>query len=78
MNETATLTQAEELSPEVRESWKADIAEGIDLLSEQERLVIALHYHEELTTKEIAMVLEISERKVKNIRDQALQKLLAR
>ena len=76
MNETATLTQ--ELAPEVRASWKADIAEGIDLLSEQERLVMALHYHEELTVPEIALVLEISERMVKKIRDKTLKKLLNR
>ncbi|MBT3185060.1 MAG: hypothetical protein HOI59_03680 [Nitrospina sp.] len=76
MNET--LTQTKELSPEDRSNWKADIAEGIDLLSEQERLVMALHYHEELTTKEISMVLEITERKVKKIRDRTLQKLLNR
>jgi DNA-directed RNA polymerase specialized sigma subunit len=78
MNETATLIKAEELSPEVRASWKADIAEGIDLLSKQERLVMALHYHEELTTPEIAMVMEIPERKVKKILDATLQKLLNR
>jgi RNA polymerase sigma factor (sigma-70 family) len=76
MNQTATSTQA--LSPEVRASWKADIAEGIDLLSEQEKLVMALHYHEELTIAEIALVLEISERKVKKIRDKTLQTLLNR
>ena len=78
MNETTTLTQAKELSPEDRANWKADIAEGIDLLSEQEKLVIALHYHEELTIAEIAHVLEISERKVKKIRDKTLQKILNR
>ena len=78
MNETATLTQDKEISPEVRASWKADIAKGIDLLSEQERLVMALHYHEELTLAEIAMVLEIPKRKVKKIRDKTLQKLLNR
>ncbi|MBT3856049.1 MAG: hypothetical protein HOF64_03995 [Nitrospina sp.] len=39
---------------------------------------MALHYHEELTTKEISMVLEITERKVKKIRDRTLQKLLNR
>ena len=76
MTEPATLTQ--KLAPEVRASWKADIAEGIDLLSEQERLVMALHYHEELTVPEIALVLEISERMVKKIRDKTLKKLLNR
>ena len=78
MNETTTLTQTKglTLSPEDRATWKADIAEGIDLLSEQDKLVIALHYHEELTTEEIAMVLEIPEAEVEKIRDTTLQKLL--
>ena len=80
MNETTTLTQTKglTLSPEDRATWKADIAEGIDLLSEQDKLVIALHYHEELTTEEIAMVLEIPEAEVEKIRDTTLQKLLNR
>ncbi|MBC8285979.1 MAG: hypothetical protein H8E42_00745 [Nitrospinae bacterium] len=80
MNETAILTQADEasLSPEDRESWKADIAEAIDLLDEQERLVMALHYHEELTLPEIAQVLDLPISKVKKIRDKTLQKFLSR
>ena len=80
MNETTTLTQTKglTLSPEDRATWKADIAEGIDLLSEQEKLVLALHYHEELTIEKIARVLEIPERNVKKIRDKTLQKILNR
>jgi RNA polymerase sigma factor FliA len=78
MNETAILTQADEasLSPEDRAIWKADIAEAIDRLDEQERLVMALHYHEELTLPEIAHVLDISISKVKKIRDKTLKKFL--
>ena len=78
MNETTTLTQTKELSPDDRANWKVDIAEGIDLLSEQDKLVIALHYHEELTTEEIAMVLEIPEAEIEKIQDTTLQKLLNR
>ena len=78
MNATTTLTQTKELSPDDRANWKVDIAEGIDLLSVQEKLVIALHYHEELTTEEIAMVLEIPEAEVAKIRDSTLQNLLTR
>jgi DNA-directed RNA polymerase specialized sigma subunit len=78
MNETATIAQTEELSPEVRDNWKTDIAEGIDLLSEQEKLVIALLYHEELTTEETSLVLEIPEKEVEKIRDATLEILLNR
>ena len=80
MNETATMTQAEvtDLTVEEREEWKADIAKSIDMLSEQERLIIALHYHEELTLAEIAQILDIPISKVKKIRDKTLQKFLSR
>lgn len=78
MNQTATLTQPTTLSPEDRANWQADIAEGINLLNEQERLVMALHYHEDLTVAEIAQILEISIRKVEKIRDTTLEKLLSR
>jgi len=80
MNETATMTQAEvtDLTVEEREEWKADIAKSIDMLNEQERLIIALHYHEELTLAEIAQILDIPISKVKNIRDKTLQKFLSR
>ena len=78
MNETAILTQADEasLSPEDRENWKTDITKAIDRLDEQERLVMALHYHEELTFPEIAQILDMPISKVKKIRDTTLQKFL--
>ena len=75
MNETAIITQADEasLSPQDRENWKIDITKAIDRLDEQERLVMALHYHEELTLPEIAQILDIPISKVKKIRDTTLQ-----
>ena len=78
MNETAILTQADEasLSPEDRENWKIDITKAIDQLDEQERLVMALHYHEELTLPEIAQILDIPLSKVKKISNTTLQKFL--
>jgi RNA polymerase sigma factor (sigma-70 family) len=78
MNETATLEQAEQelLLTEERESWKNNITDAIDLLDEQERLVMALHYHEELTLLEISQVLDISLSKVKVIRDKTLKVFL--
>ena len=78
MNETAILTQADEasLSPEDRKNWKIYITKAIDRLDEQEKLVMALHYHEELTLPEIAQILDIPISKVKKIRDTTLQKFL--
>ena len=78
MNETAILTQADEasLSPEDRGNWEKDIVKAIDRLDEQERLVMALHYHEELTLPEIAQILDIPISKVKKIHDTTLHKFL--
>jgi len=44
-------------------------------LSEKERLVISLYYYEELTQKEIAGILELSEGRVSQLHSQALIKL---
>ncbi len=59
---------------EARELAKI-IAEILEQLSEKERLVIALYYYEELTQKEIAEVLELSEGRVSQLHSQALIKL---
>ena len=51
------------------------LADILDELSEKERLVIALYYYEELTQKEIAEVLSVSEGRVSQLHSQALLKL---
>ncbi len=51
------------------------IAEILEELSEKERLVVALYYYEELTQKEIAEVLSVSEGRVSQLHSQALLKL---
>ncbi len=51
------------------------LAECIERLSEKERLVVSLYYYEELSQKEIAEVLEISEGRVSQLHSQALIKL---
>lgn len=51
------------------------IAEILQELSEKERLVISLYYYEELTQKEIAEVLEVSEGRISQLHSQALLKL---
>ena len=78
MNETVTLEQAEQelLLTEERKIWKNNITDAIDRLDEQERLVMALHYHEELTLPEISQVLDIPISKVKIIRDKTLKVFL--
>lgn len=51
------------------------IASILEQLSEKERLVVSLYYYEELTQKEIAEVLEVSEGRVSQLHSQALIKL---
>lgn len=51
------------------------LAEILEELSEKERLVVALYYYEELTQKEIAEVLSVSEGRVSQLHSQALLKL---
>lgn len=48
------------------------IAKAIDELPEQEKLVVALYYKEELTLKEIGKVLEVTESRVSQINSQAI------
>ncbi len=51
------------------------VADVLAQLSEKERLVISLYYYEELTQKEIAEVMELSEGRVSQLHSQALIKL---
>ena len=54
---------------------QAFLAVAIDRLTDQEKLVIALYYFEELTLKEIGEVMSISESRVSQIHTKAVLKL---
>jgi len=58
-----------------RNELQAFLAVAIDRLTEQEKLVIALYYYEELTLKEIGEVMKISESRVSQIHTKAVLKL---
>jgi len=58
-----------------KEELKAYLTQAISHLSEQERLVVALYYYEELTLKEIGEVMQISESRVSQIHTKAVLKL---
>ena len=64
---------------ENRSKEKEDIVlllkEALNLLTEKERKVIELYYYEELTLKEISVVLEVSESRVSQLHTRALQKM---
>ncbi len=51
------------------------IARHLETLSENERLVVSLYYYEELTQKEIAEVLDLTEGRISQLHSQALVKL---
>lgn len=53
-----------------------DIMEkAIDMLNEKDRLVLSLYYYEELTLKEIGMILGVSESRVSQLNSRAIVKL---
>jgi len=58
-----------------KKELRAFLIAAIDRLSEQEKLVIALYYFEELTLKEIGEVMSISESRVSQIHTKAVLKL---
>jgi RNA polymerase sigma factor for flagellar operon FliA len=59
--------EAEELTQKVKSC--------LEKLSEKERHVISLYYYEELTQKEIAEVLQLSEGRISQLHSQALSRL---
>ena len=60
------------------EEAKEVLLDAVNRLPEQERLVIALYYYEEMTLKEIGETLQISESRVSQIHTKAIGKLKAR
>lgn len=60
------------------EESKEVLLDSVNRLPEQERLVIALYYYEEMTLKEIGETLSISESRVSQIHTKAIGKLKSR
>ena len=61
-----------------REEMRDLLADSLGELTEQERLVVALYYYEELTLKEIGQVLELSESRVSQLHTKAVLGLRAK
>ena len=51
------------------------LAKAIDRLAEKERTVISLYYYEELTLKEIAMIMHLSEARISQLHTKAVLKM---
>lgn len=54
------------------------LARSVEDLTERERLVITLYYHEELTMREVGEVLSVNESRVSQIHSKAIQHLRRR
>jgi RNA polymerase sigma factor for flagellar operon FliA len=61
-----------------KKELKEIIARLIETLPENERLVITLYYYEEMTMKEIAMTLGVTEPRVSQIHSKVLAKLMGK
>lgn len=57
------------------EELKQVLVEALDLLTDKERKVIELYYYKEMTLKEIALVLEVSESRVSQLHTKALSRM---
>lgn len=54
---------------------KHNLALAITSLPDKEKLVLSLHYFEELTLKEISMIMELSEARISQLHSQAVLRL---
>ena len=67
------FSQPEEVVAE--KELKEKLIEALAVLTEKERLVVELYYYEDLTLKEISLVLEVSESRVSQLHTKALLKM---
>ncbi len=58
-----------------KKNSKKMIVEAISLLTDKERSVVTLYYYEEMTLKEISLVLDVSESRVSQLHTKALLKM---
>ena len=74
------LADREELEPSwnlEREELEKILARGVERLNQKERLVLTLYFYEELTLREIAVVMDVHLTRVSQLKTQALLRLRA-
>ena len=59
----------------MRQELLETLTQGVASLRENEQLVVSLYYQKNLSMKEIAQVLEVSEPRISQIHSRAIQKL---
>lgn len=62
----------------LKNELRQQLIESLESLTEREKKVILLYYYEELTLKEISVVLEVSESRISQLHTKALQKMKVR
>jgi RNA polymerase sigma factor for flagellar operon FliA len=58
-----------------KEELEQKLGEALDQLTEKEKRVVQLYYYEEMTLKEISMILDVSESRVSQLHTKALRKM---
>lgn len=58
-----------------KQELKQILAKTLETLTEKEKKVIVLYYYEELTLKEISLILEVSESRISQLHTKALEKM---
>jgi len=74
---TTTIAQQEEdpFQLAARSEMRSLLAEGIEQLEEKERQVLGLYYLEELTMKEVGILMDVGESRISQIHSAALMRL---
>lgn len=73
-----TIEDKNELSPSSvveKKELKEIMAKAIDTLKEKDKLILSLYYYEELTLKEIGLILGVSESRISQINKKAISRL---
>ena len=72
------ISSTDEDTPESsfsKQELRTILTEAVENLTEKERLVVTLHYFEELTLREISKVLQVTESRISQIHSKALVKM---
>jgi len=78
IHETVADTIPTPLERMMSENFKENLAKGISMLPERERLVLALYYEEDLNLREVGEVMGVSESRISQIHSQAMLRLQSR
>ena len=73
-----TIKESDDKSPSLiveKQELKEVMAKAIDNLNEKDKLILSLYYYENMTLKEIGLILGVSESRVSQLNTRALSNL---